>query len=103
VCGPCLEDGARVDVEDLHLASVITGDEDTAILPDVTTVGDITEAGDGLEELAGAVGVDLDARAGGDGEGVGVVGDVGDRIAGDCRLTHEGATGHGKGSSHHTW
>ena len=68
---PGLEDGARVDVEDLDLAAVVAGDHDAAIAADLARVRDVAEARDGLEELASADRVDLDAGAGRDGEGVG--------------------------------
>lgn len=80
---PGLEDGARVDIEDLDLAAVVTGNHNAAITADLTTVSNVRKASYGLDEFAGSYRVDLDARAGRDGEVVIVRGEQ--RIAGRRR------------------
>lgn len=74
---PSLEDlgaAAAGDVKDLHLAAVLAGDEDARVAADLAAAGDAVEAADGLERVALADGVDVDAGAGGDGEKIIVTG-----------------------------
>lgn len=61
---PGLEDhgsGAAADIEDLHLAGILTGHEDAAVGADFAAVGFAVEAADGLERLALADRYNVDA------------------------------------------
>lgn len=79
---PGLENGgprAARDVKDLHLAAIVAGYEDARVGADLAAAGDAVEAADGLEGLALADAVDIDAGAGGDGEEIIVLGGGGGR------------------------
>jgi hypothetical protein len=69
--GQSFEDG---NVKDLHLPAVVSGDEDARVGADLAAAGDAVETTDGLEGLALADAVDMDARTGGDGEEIIVLG-----------------------------
>ena len=66
------DDGARAgaDIEDLHLAGVLTGHEDAPVGADLTAVSLGVETADGLEQLALADGEDVDTGTRSDGEEV---------------------------------
>lgn len=78
---PRLQNRSGVDVKDLHFARVVACHEDLAILANVSASSDIAESCNGLDELAGAVGVDLDSGASRDDKRIAVVGDVCDGVA----------------------
>lgn len=77
---PRLEDSARVVVEHLDAARVVTSNDDFPISSNLSASSNVAESRNRLDQLAGLARVDLHAGARGDGKRVAVARDVRDRI-----------------------
>lgn len=58
------QDGAAVDVEDLHETALVSSNAELAIAPDLTARRRLLEAGDGLDDAVRLWRVDLETGAG---------------------------------------